>query len=694
MNLSRRSFLAASSIAAAARPALENSRLRLEFDSRTGTLTGFQNKLTGESCSISGDEFAVEAREFQVEFPEFQLESATFVLGAFKAIYRHRQVRVEVAYTLGRDHAFAEKRVVLTPARACGLTRVVLSRPEFSAPGIEILCYQHPTFERLEAQHHNRIRRPPGTNPVRTYFGRTSKGGFYTGVEMPFDNSTQQGRRLTLSYAPNLKLKAAERFECEPLYLGVYRRATAETGLPLPSESDAMVAMTSAILGPRRYQNVAALACGWGSEFEQFTWPTEEAVTADIHSLDVLAECGVDWFTDSHPWAGQFAELNAFTGEQTFQLGTRARRFLEHARKLGIKVVQWPTMNSTHPWSREEGRPFRPDKPEWLRVPPSPTGARRLDQLRNIKANCLANTPFFDWLLRLDFQVLATGYYDAWCMDGDFWGGGGYFDTTVPVECASDQHDHLPRDANYACQRALDRWIAAVRRRYPKIFVAMCRPPMDLGVWSQRNVDAAFTLIETGTGLDNIQGGDEIRTASRIRVHQHFFPHYLDWPLLFPSYSAAPPKDGKPRQWPSAKLDYILLSALSSAPNLLLYLPTKTGLPARDKAEIRKWLEWGRKNFAYLNVRRDLADWPAAGKVDGSAHMLGDRGIVFLFNPNQQPLPAEFALTPEGIGCTGRGRYHILQEYPAPAHAAVCRGGETVRWEVPGRSVALLRISR
>jgi hypothetical protein len=74
--------------------------------------------------------------------------------------------------------------------------------------------------------------------------------------------------------------------------------------------------------------------------------------------------------------------------------------------------------------------------------------------------------------------------------------------------------------------------------------------------------------------------------------------------------------------------------------------------------------------------------------------MLGDRGIVFLFNPNQQPLPAEFALTPEGIGCTGRGRYHILQEYPAPAHATVCRGGETVRWEVPGRSVALLRISR
>ncbi len=81
-----------------------------------------------------------------------------------------------------------------------------------------------------------------------------------------------------------------------------------------------------------------------------------------------------------------------------------------------------------------------------------------------------------------------------------------------------------------------------------------------------------------------------------------------------------------------------MLSALSSSPNQLYYLPTKTGIPDKDKAEIRKWLDWGRKNVEYLKVRKDLPDWPAPGKVDGSAHIVGDRGLVFLFNSGKTPL--------------------------------------------------------
>jgi hypothetical protein len=256
----------------------------------------------------------------------------------------------------------------------------------------------------------------------------------------------------------------------------------------------------------------------------------------------------------------------------------------------------------------------------------------------------------------------------------------------------SDRHDHLPEDANYACQRALDRWTGAVRERYPKTFVVMCRPPMDLGVWSQRNVDACFTLIETGSGPSNIAGGDEIRVASRIRLHHHFFPHFIDWPLLFPSYSGMPGKRKKEPVWPSAKLDYIMLSALSCAPNLLLYLPTKTGIPGADKAEIRRWLEWGRTNIAYLNVRKDLPDWPGAGKVDGSAHIVGDRGLVFLFNPGKQSLSGEFALTGATIGIKRQEGFQISQKHPQAARSVGFRYGETVRWEVPGETAVVLWI--
>lgn len=301
--------------------------------------------------------------------------------------------------------------------------------------------------------------------------------------------------------------------------------------------------------------------------------------------------------------------------------------------------------------------------------------------------NCLANRPFFDWLLRITLEGMATGGYKAWVMDGDFFGGGGWYTTVVPVDCQSAQHDHLPGDSNYACQRALTQLTGSVREHFPNTCVFMCRPPMDLGIWSLRNVDACFTLLESGTGDDNLAAGDHLRRWSRVRVHRDFFPHYLDQPLLFPSRMA-----GRPRNWTSAHVDYIMLSALSSSPNQLYYLPTKTGIPEADKAEIRKWLDWGRENIEYLKVRKDLPDWPATGKVDGSAHFVGERGLVFLFNSNKQALEAQFALSAEGIGLKGKGPFQIAQEYPRSNRNVKAAFAATVRWEVPAESSVILRV--
>jgi len=215
----------------------------------------------------------------------------------------------------------------------------------------------------------------------------------------------------------------------------------------------------------------------------------------------------------------------------------------------------------------------------------------------------------------------------------------------------------------------------------------MCRPPQDLGIWSLRNVDVCFTLLEFTPG-QNLVGGDRIREWSRIRLHREFLPHYLDQPLLFPSHEV------RPAPWPREHLDYILLSALSSSPNQHYYLPTKTGMPDADKAELRKWLDWGRKNIAYLQVRKDLPDWPAPGKVDGSAHIVGDRGLVFLFNPNKTALCGEFPITEEAIGLKGEGTFSIAQEHPAPGRTQTARAGETIRWEVPAQTAVVLRIQK
>ena len=664
--------------------ALENSRLGLSFDRKTGTLAAVENKLTGEVYRINGDEFCIEAVKSRLDSHSATLKSLQLQSNVLQAQYQGGGMTVDVTYSLGKENHFAEKRMVITCDRNYGLKKVTTSRPSFPAADLRIVAYRYPKFGRK-----------PGQEPTCTYFGRTPKGGFFAGVEEPFDASSLKENEVVLAYAPSLKVAAGEKLACEPVYFGVYQRSAGdreEENLPLRSESDAMVAMISTILGPPRH-GLVPMACGWHSEMEHGTY-TEQSVEGDMKSLDFLAACGIDWVSDSHPWGGETEKMNALGANDKYEPGPLVRKLLEHARKVNVKVVMWSSMNKTHAWSGQ-GRPFRPDKPEWLMdagaSPPenAPQWRKKVQGTLSAGGNCFANRPLLDWLVRINLEGMAAGQYKSWAMDGDFFGGGGWYTTVVPVDCQSDKHDHLPGDSNYACQRALAQLVASVRRAHPDVYIFTCRPPMDLGIWSLENVDACFTLLESGTGGSNVTSGDHIRTWSRVRVERDFFPHYIDQPLLFPTRSGG---QNRPSNWPSGKLDYILLSALSSSPNQLYYMPTKTGIPDKDKAEIRKWLDWGRKNIEYLKVRKDLPDWPAKGKVDGSAHICGDRGLVFLFNPNKNPLPGRFALTEESIGLKGKGTFKVAQFHPQSDRSTELQHGEVVIWEVPGETAVVLEI--
>ena len=669
---------------------LENDRLALRFDRKTGTLTALENKLTEETYKISGDEFAVEAVEFRLDRANAGLTSLELQGETVKAQYQGGGMTIDVTYTLGREHHFAEKQIILTCNQPYKLKNVVLSRVTLPGANVRIVSYRYPQSVR---------RRKPGEGACLTFFGRTPKGGFFCGVELPFDTSSVDGREVVLQYAPSLKVSAGEKLKCEPVYFGVYQKSAGEQekeNFPLQSESDAMVAMTSTILGPPRF-GLVPMACGCHSEMSGWwpwpvaanRWPgghTQQTVEGDMKSLDFLAECGIDWVSDSHPWGGETDRMNALGADDKYEPGALVRKFLEHGRKVKVSVVMWSSMNHTHGWSAK-GRAFRADKPQWLLdagTPGPPAGCP--DWRKKVKGNCLGNKPFFEWLLRINLEGMATRCYDGWVMDGDFFG---YAGMVVPADCQSDLHDHLPGDSNYACQRALNQLTASVREHYPDTYVFMCRPPQDLGVWSLHNVDACFTLLEYGTGDKNLSAGDHIRKWSRERVHRDFFPHYLDQPLLFPTRCGAA---GKPSNWPSGHLDYILLSALSSSPNQLYYMPTNTGIPDADKAEIRKWLDWGRKNIAYLKVRKDLPDWPAAGKVDGSAHILQDHGYVFLFNPNAEAMEGTFSLD-ESIELVAGEQFRVGSVYPAGQTRENLARGQKVSWSIPAESAVILEIA-
>ena len=126
----------------------------------------------------------------------------------------------------------------------------------------------------------------------------------------------------------------------------------------------------------------------------------------------------------------------------------------------------------------------------------------------------------------------------------------------------------------------------------------------------------------------------------------------------------------RPRDWDVLGWKYSLLSSVGTAP----FNHTISFIPARDEAEFkalseadktwfRGWLDWTDTNAAVLKHIKPIIGPPMIGRCDGTAAVDGDRGFVFLFNPNYRRLEAAFSLD-ASIGLT-RGAGFILKElYP------------------------------
>jgi hypothetical protein len=118
------------------------------------------------------------------------------------------------------------------------------------------------------------------------------------------------------------------------------------------------------------------------------------------------------------------------------------------------------------------------------------------------------------------------------------------------------------------------------------------------------------------------------------------------------------------RDWDALGWRYSLLSSIAVAGlnNVINMIPARDPeefrhFSAAEIAEFRGWLDWAAKNQEYLRHTRTILGQPAIGKVDGTAAMVGDRGFVFLFNPNGKRITAAFQLDT-------RGRFVLREVYP------------------------------
>jgi hypothetical protein len=152
--------------------------------------------------------------------------------------------------------------------------------------------------------------------------------------------------------------------------------------------------------------------------------------------------------------------MNVLGADDKYQPGPMVQKFLEHARKLNVKVMLFVTLNNTHPWAG--GKPFRQDRPDWLIDAGASRPANAPAWRQSGKGNCIGVRDFREWLDRIYLEAIAGGPYQGWEMDGDFFGGMGTVGLLVPADCQSGKHDHLPGNSGYASQKALTQSMAGI----------------------------------------------------------------------------------------------------------------------------------------------------------------------------------------------------------------------------------------
>jgi hypothetical protein len=160
----------------------------------------------------------------------------------------------------------------------------------------------------------------------------------------------------------------------------------------------------------------------------------------------------------------------------------------------------------------------------------------------------------------------------------------------------------------------------------------------------------------------------------------------------------------RPRDWDYFGYRYSFISSIATGGwnNVVNMIPGRDAAEAKyfsaeDKRWIRGWLDWTVKNKEYLRHTRTILDQPAMGHVDGTAAILGDRGYLFLFNPNYKQLPAEFSLD-ESIGVTGGAKFLLRELYPENGRiigkpgAGVWSRDDVVRLSLDGTSATALEL--
>lgn len=672
---------------------LHNQFLTARFGARG--LTAIADTTSGATRHFSADEFSLMVDQMRLE--SLHLPAAVAQSGPEQVTYSFQTAgyELEVVYRLRPEWRFVSKQIRLTKSPAAQFQvreveplRVTLA--ESIASHFVPQTYL-PQFGAAAAD----AAKAATTKDFGAFLRFQDHAGMMLLVQNPFLHAALTGQKVSISYEPDMAWRAEwGPFESDIACLGLYTlsgeripaRMTLEWQDSAPSsesgadtaEIEAFTASVRQFLLTPSAEPVGVLAA-WTLNDYQIDVATEAGREEYRRIIDSTASLGIgnllyapsnsalakvendadDWNWEHVLWFGLGQQIRRGEWDPaTSPVPDSVRQMLAYAREkhIGLLAYVYPSL------------PFA-QNPGWMVKDPS-------RPQKNTFAT-LSSREFQDWLVR---QLLAFQRRT---------GIAGYsFDYTYLT---------LPGSSSYAQWRGWRRVLESLRRALPAIVIDGRQTYQTFGPWtwlagSYPHPTGNDEQPESFVPFPDLHF-DRV-SADRLRFVNYWYRNYQFAPQeIIPGYmthqterSANVPPDavthGHPqnekfmptrfraRDWDYLGYRYSVISSIATGGwnHVMNMIPARdsaefTHFSDQDKAWIRGWLDWVREHKDYLRHTRTILGQPAIGRLDGAAAISGDRGYIFLFNPNYQRLTAEFRLD-RSIGLTAGTDFLVRELYP------------------------------
>ena len=276
------------------------------------------------------------------------------------------------------------------------------------------------------------------------------------------------------------------------------------------------------------------------------------------------------------------------------------------------------------------------------------------DGLR-LRSNCYANRKYAEWYAGIISDTINRYSLEHWGWDGH------WLDGRIYALCQDESHGHVKEKCDYLVFRNIIWTMKEIRRR-TRIPLRAAGGLSSAGPWGLKHV---YENEHYGPHLPSFPEeslADKNRLYGWYAQSDRFIPHYKNMPEVHP-------------RWDKHGLRYSLFSAFSMGDHAylseMIWFYKDKAREQADRDFFNEWVPWASRPENYRLIKyapkRDLFGQPrtkSADRIDGSAHVEGDRGLVFLFNPSRERHQGGLIPLNRWIRLAEGKRYEVSEVYP------------------------------